>query len=279
MRAFAVVNMKGGVGKTTTAVHLAAGWARAGRRVLLVDSDPQGNAGHVLGAQGSNTIRELMLGEAALADTIVHDVRPGLDVITATPSAFALDTQLAGAVQRETILARRLHHLAGYDVVIVDTSPSLSLLAYNALLFATEIVVPVGMDSLAIVGARQTLDGVAEIRGLWPDRRLGLAAVVPVAVNPQTHATRAALAALEADPEMQPRLFPAGIRQCIDLTYAAAARQTIWEYAPKSRAAQDYEALVAFIDPAARREEGTAHAQGEEKTAAVLYSRAPAHGR
>lgn len=264
MRTLAVVNMKGGVGKTTTAVHLAAAWARAGRRVLLVDADPQGNAGLLLGAHGKNTIRELMLGNAALVDTIVRDVRPSLDAITATPAAFTLDAQLAGAVQRETILARRLRPLSGYDVVVVDTSPSLNLLAYNVLLFASEIVVPVAMDSLSVVGARQTLDGVAEIRALWPDRRMALVAVVPTAVTAQTHATRAALAALEADAEMQPHLFRAGIRQCIDLTYAAAARRTIWEYAPRSRAAEDYASLVAFVDPARRREEGPAHVEGQE---------------
>jgi chromosome partitioning protein len=269
MRTLAVVNMKGGVGKTTTAVHLAAGWARAGQRVLLVDADPQGNASHLLGARGARTILELMLGDATLPDTVVPDVRPGLDAITATPAAFTLDARLAGAVQRETVLARRLRDLSGYDVVVVDTSPSLNLLAYNVLLFAREIVVPVGMDSLAIVGARQTLDGIAEIRALWPDRHLELAAVVPVAVNPQTHATRAALAALDADPEIAPRLFRAGIRQCIDLTYAAAAHHTIWEYAPKSRAADDYAALLSFIDPAVRREEGAAHAAAEETTAVL----------
>lgn len=269
MRTLAVVNMKGGVGKTTTAVHLAAGWARAGRRVLLVDADPQGNAGHLLGAHGTQTIRELMLGEATLADTVVRDVRPGLDAITATPAAFVLDAQLAGAVQRETILARRLRELSGYDVVVIDTSPSLNLLAYNVLLFVGEIVVPVAMDSLSIVGARQTLDGVGEIRALWPDRPLALTAVVPVAVNPQTHATRAALAALDADPETRPRLFRAGIRQCIDLTYAAAAHQTIWEYAPKSRAADDYAALLDFVDPAARPGKEAAHAAAEATTAVL----------
>lgn len=269
MRTLAVVNMKGGVGKTTTAVHLAAGWARCGRRVLLVDADPQGNAGHVLGAHAARTIRELVLGDAKLADTVVHDVRPGLDVIVATPAAFTLDAQLAGTVQRETILARRLRDLSGYDVVVVDTSPSLTLLAYNVLLFVREIIVPVGMDSLAVVGARQTLDGVAEIRTLWPDRRLELAAVVPTAVNTRTHATRAALAALDADIETRPRLFRAGIRQCVDLTYAAATRQTIWEYAPKSHAAEDYVALLDFVDPAARRGEGLAHA-AKETTTAVL---------
>jgi chromosome partitioning protein len=272
MRTFAVVNMKGGVGKTTTAVQLAAGWARAGRRVLLVDADPQGNATRILGAHAPHTIRELMLGEVTFGETVARDVRPGLDTITAAPSAFTLDVQLAGVVQRETVLARRLRDLSGYDDVVVDTSPSLGLLAYNVLLFVGELVVPVGMDSLAIAGARQTLDGVAEIRALWPDRRLALAAVVPVAVNPQTHAARAAMAALEADGEIGARLFRPGIRQCIDLTYAAAARQTIWEYAPKSRAADDYGALMQFLDPAARREEGPIHAEGEAPADVVCTS-------
>jgi chromosome partitioning protein len=270
MRTIAVVNMKGGVGKTTTAVHLAAGLARRGRRVLLVDADPQGNVGHVLGVRAAQTIRELMLGEASAADATLAGVRPGLDVITASPSAFALDAQLAGAVQRETILRRRLSDAAGYDDVIVDTSPSMSLLAYNALLFASEIVVPVGMDALALAGARQTLAGVREIRTLWPDRTLRVTAVLPTSVNPQTHATRAALAALEDEPEMRGELFRPGIRQCIDLTYAAAAHQTIWEYAPRSRAADDYDAFVTFLAPAVRRvDTGVAHGEGEE-AAAIL---------
>jgi chromosome partitioning protein len=269
MRTVAVINMKGGVGKTTTAVHLAAGWARTGLRVLLVDADPQGNVGHVLDVRARATIRELMMGEASLEDTVVHDIRPGLDVVTARPSAFALDTQLAGVLQRETILARRLRALTGYDAVVVDTSPSMNLLAYNALLFVNEILVPVGMDALAVLGARQTLDGVAEIRALWPDRPLGIAAIVPTAVRPHTHATRAALAALQADASMRADVFGPGIRQCIDLTYAAAAHQTIWEYAPSSQAAHDYAQLLAFVDRGRGAEDGPVHAKGKEVEAVV----------
>ena len=247
MRTIAVVNMKGGVGKTTTAVQLASGLARRDRQVLLVDADPQGNIGHVLNLHPIRTIRDLMAGETALEDVIIRGVRPNLDVIGSNTGAFALEQQLAGAPQRETILSRRLRRASGYDYVIIDSSPSMGLLTYNTLLCADEVIVPVGMEPMALIGARQTMNGIAEVRDLWPDRGLELRAVLPMGVNPATRATRATLAALEQDAEFSRSLFRPGIRQCIDLTYAAARRQTIWEYAPASRAAEDYSALLEFI--------------------------------
>ncbi|HEV3058222.1 MAG TPA: AAA family ATPase [Vicinamibacterales bacterium] len=250
MLQIAIVNMKGGVGKTTTALHLAAGLARQGSRVLLIDADPQGNLGHALGVRVGPTIRELMVGEARVDEVIVRGVRERLDVIPSTPAAFGIDIQLAAAPSRETILARRLKGLSGYDAVVVDSSPAMSLLTYNALLFASDIIVPVGMDGMAILGARQTLAGVREIRNVWPDHRLDLTAVLPTSVNVTTNATRAAYEAFDEHAELRDRLYRRGIRQCIDVTYAITQGQTIWEYAPRSRAADDYDAFVGFVQNA-----------------------------
>lgn len=260
MRTMAVVNMKGGVGKTTTAVHVASGLAGRGRNVLLIDTDPQGNIGHALNLHPIRTIRDLMVGDATAEEAIIRAVRPHLDVIGANTSAFALEQQLAGAPQRETILSRRLRGVTGYDFVVIDSSPSMGLLTYNALLCANEVIVPVGMEPMALIGARQTLNGIAEARELWPDRGLEVRAVLPVGVNVTTRATRATMAALEADPELSRYLYPRGIRQCIDLTYAAAGRQTIWEYAPASRAAEDYAALVDVLEQPAAAESTRRHA-------------------
>jgi len=272
MLQIAVVNMKGGVGKTTTAIHLAAGLARRGSRVLLIDADPQGNVGHAFGVRHDRTIADLMLGEASFDDVVARGVRERLDVIPSTPAAFALESQLAGAPQRETILSRRLRPLDRYDAVIIDSSPAMNLLTYNALLFASDLILPVSMDGMAILGARQTLAGIHQIRELWPDRRLELLAVLPTSVNVSTNATRAAFDALADDAEMGSRLYRRGIRQCIDVTYAITQRQTIWEYAPRSRAAEDYDAFVQFVaegaDGVAAGRAGRAEA-GEEGSTVV----------
>lgn len=263
MLKIAVVNMKGGVGKTTTAVNLAAGFAARGRRVLLIDTDPQGNVGHALGVHPERGLLQLMLDEAQPADVIVTGVRDHLDIIVSNTEAFALERVLSGVTQRETILARRLRRLAHYDCLVVDTSPAMNLLTYNALLVANRAVVPVGMDPMALIGARQTLNGVLEVQDLWPDRELRLLAVLPTFVNPATIATRAALAALEADAQLSRVLVRPGIRQCIDLTYATARHQTVFEYAPKSRAAEDYGAFIDCVERDSVTEE-IGHGQQEE---------------
>lgn len=247
MKKISVVNMKGGVGKTTTAVHTAAGLARHGLRTLLIDADPQGNVAHYFGIKPARTIRELLLNENSPEDVILHNVRQNLDVILATTAAFSLERQLAGETQRETILSRRLRRLDGYDAAVIDTSPSMSLLTFNALLFADNLIIPVGMDLMSITGARQTMNGIAEVRALWPERALDILAILPMCVNAATLATRATYEAIETDPELHERLFSNGIRQCIDLTYAAARHETIWEYAPKSRGAADFDAFLETI--------------------------------
>ncbi len=263
MRRIAIVNMKGGVGKTTTAIHLAAGFAASGERVLLVDTDPQGTIGHTLRIRPARTLTDLLLNDDA-PSAITEHVRPNLDLICATPAAFALDAQLAGAMQRETLLARALLPLTGYDAIVLDTSPAMGLLTYNALMFATELVIPIGMEPMALVGARQTLDGVQQMRALWPSHPLRLRSVVPTAVNAGTHASRATLEALENDERMRDAVFTPGIRQCMDLTYATAEGQTIWEYAPRSRGAEDYTRLVASVRDAVSQGVENAHGEGTE---------------
>jgi chromosome partitioning protein len=145
----------------------------------------------------------------------------------------------------------------------------MGLLTYNALLYAGELVLPVGMEPMALTGARQTLDGVEQIRSLWPEHTLNVSAVVPTSVNLTTHASRVTLETLRQDPRLRDALFANGIRQCIDLTYATAAGQAIWEYAPHSRGAADYTALLDFMTSSDSGASHTAYGQIEKAQAVV----------
>src|SRR3954468_10042213 len=130
----AIVNMKGGVGKTTTSVNLAIGMASRGRRVLLVDMDPQGNVAHSLKIKANrNTIYDLMADDMVIDQVIRQEVRPNLDVIQRRKMAMGHENRLADETLREKIFKRRMRQVQQYDVVLVDTSPAMSLLSVNTL--------------------------------------------------------------------------------------------------------------------------------------------------
>src|SRR6185503_6338165 len=126
-RAIAVFNQKGGTAKTTTAVHLAAGLARAGRRVLLVDTDGQGNAGASLGITSERSLYHVLVMNLPYKDAVVP-ARPGLDLLPANETLAAAELYLSGQRQRDRVLASRLAGVTDlYDFVVLDCSPSLSL--------------------------------------------------------------------------------------------------------------------------------------------------------
>src|ERR1043166_9091697 len=143
--------MKGGVGKTTTSVNLAIGLANRGKRVLLIDMDPQGNVAHSLKIKANQkTIYDLMADDMVIDQVRRADVRPRMDVIPSSNVAFGLENRLAGETLREKIFSRRMRHVTGYDCVIVDTSPAMSLLTVNTLLYVDVVVLTVSMDQMAI---------------------------------------------------------------------------------------------------------------------------------
>jgi len=247
MRRIAVVNMKGGVGKTCTAVNLAMGLAARGRKVLLVDMDPQGNVAHSLRVRANqNTIYDLMANDMIIDQVVRQEVRPHLDVIPSNNVAFGLENRLAGETLREKIFARRMRSVTGYDFVIVDTSPAMSLLTVNTLLYVDTVLLVVSMDQMAIIGAVQSLAGLKRILAAFeaPEKTV---LVLPTMYNASTNGSRETLTALQSDPDLAPFLLPMMIRQDVKLSYAAAAKKSIWEYDPKTRAAEDYQRLVDYF--------------------------------
>jgi len=171
IRTIAIANQKGGVGKTTTAVNLAASLAAIGRRVLLVDLDPQGNATMGVGVDKNALERtgcDLLMGEASFADCILRldQPAPGLDLLPSNGDMTAAEVGLMQSGQRERALADALSGVAdAYDLVLVDCPPSLNMLTVNALVAADGVLIPLQCEYYALEGLSALLDTVEQIRG------------------------------------------------------------------------------------------------------------------
>jgi len=239
-RVVAVFNHKGGTGKTTSAVNLAAGMAKLGKRVLLVDTDSQGNVGFSLNLKAERSLYHVVVMGLGVAEAAIP-VRERFDVIASNESLAAAELYLAGRQNRDRVLARRLDAAkSAYDFIVLDCSPSLSLLNQNALVFADSVLVPVACDYLSLVGVRQVLRTVKNVNQLLyhPVQIWG---VLPTFYDPRARICREALGTLRehfGDRCLSP------IRATMKVKEAPSVGQTIFEYAPGSPASEDYLAVV-----------------------------------
>ncbi len=242
-RKVAILNQKGGTGKTTTAVNLAAGIADRGFETLLIDVDAQGNVGTSLGIRGERTLYHLLVDDKTKPEDVIVPVRGHLDVVTADATLAMAEVFLARVDSgRDRVLADKLAGLrAKYQYIVLDCGPSLSLLNQNALSFADEVLIPVSCDYLALVGVKQVLKTLKDI-----DKHLGhtvrISGVVPTFFDARTRLAREAVDTLSG--HFGERLYEP-IRRSTRLAEAPSHRQTIFEYAPDSPGAEDYRRLVA----------------------------------
>ena len=244
-RRIAVFNHKGGTGKTTTSINLAAGLAETGRRVLLVDADGQGNVGASLGIRGEKTLYHVLVNGLPVEEWVVP-VRDNLDVLTSNEMLAAAELYLAQRPNRDRILRERMGDRArGYDVIVLDCAPALSLMNQNALVYADSVLVPVACDYLSLVGVKQVLRTIKNVHRLLK-HDVELLGVVPTFYDVRNRISRDALTAMQK--HFGERCF-LPIRVNTKLREAPSAKQTIFEYAPTSHGARDYLKLVERILP------------------------------
>lgn len=243
MRTIAVINQKGGVGKTTTTLNIGAGLARQGKRVLLVDVDPQAHLTYSLGVAADQLERcllHLLAGEAGPEQTILH-VHENLDLLPASQRLLDLDQAPA---PKETLLRDSLDDIPGYDFVLLDCPPNLGLLSVNALAAAREVLIPLQTEFLALQSLSRLLRTVETVQaGLNPE--LAITGIAATRFSKQKKLNREVLKKIsEYFPD---QLFETRIRENVSLAEAPGFGQDIFSYRPRSNGAQDYRNLCREI--------------------------------
>ena len=250
MRIVAMVNQKGGCGKTTSAINTAAAFAELGKRVLLVDFDPQAHATIGLGYDSDSlekTIYDVVTrANTPLATVVIATGVPGLSLAPCSVLLASAELELIGRPGRELLLARALQTVRdSYDLCVVDCPPSLGILTLNALVTGTDVIVPVQMHYYALEGLRRLLETVRIIQQRFHPYAVENIGVLLTFIEERTTFCR------QIQQQMRevfgPLVFNTVIHRNIRLAEAPSAGESVLTYAPQSKGAADYRSLAAEI--------------------------------
>ena len=245
-RRIAVANHKGGAAKTTTAVNLAAGLAKRGRRVMLLDLDPQANASAWLGGGGDAGVYAILTDNRTVESQLTKSVIDGVALVTASPRLAGAERVLASELAAETTLKRRLQNadLSRWDYVIFDTPPALNLLTINALTAADEVLVPVEAHVLALSGVAQIVSTIELVQSRL-NPKLASPRFLLCRFDPRTRHSSEVRDSLTA--KFGAQVLTTIIRENVRLAEAPSFSEPIESYAPSSQGAVDYGALAMEI--------------------------------
>ncbi len=238
-----LLNHKGGVGKTTSAISIGAGLVELGRRVLLIDLDPQANLTLSLGlGRPKVTIYESMRGEAELEPI---EYREGFDIVTSSLDLSGAEMELINEAGREFILRELIDpHLLNYDYIIIDCPPSLGLLTLNALTSSHTVMIPLQTQFLALQGLVKIKQVVDKVR-FRLNKKLTIGGVIPTMYDSRKVLNRDVVETIQK--HFGDRVFKTFIRDNVALAEAPASGQDIFSYNKRSNGAKDYLALSREI--------------------------------
>ena len=244
-RTIVVANQKGGVGKTTTAINLAASLAELGKKVLVVDMDPQGNTTSGLGIdkeQAENTVYELMLEECSVEDAIMESEYENLSVLPSNINLAAAEIELVGAEEKEYILKKEIDKVKkNYDFVLIDCPPSLSMLTINAMCAADTVLVPIQCEYYALEGLSQLIHTINLVQDrLNPD--LEIEGVVFTMYDARTNLSMQVVENVKD--HLNQKVYKTMIPRNIRLAEAPSYGMPINLYDAKSAGAESYMALA-----------------------------------
>ncbi|WP_422360049.1 ParA family protein [Reichenbachiella sp.] len=242
-KVIAIVNQKGGTGKTTTTVNLGCALAKKGKKVLLVDLDAQGNLSYSLGIlEIEKSIGQVILGEVDFQDILVST--EGLDVAPAEIDLADVEINIAGELARESILKKILANTEGYDYILIDCPPSLSLLTINALNAAKWVIVPLQMEVLSLQGLDQIISTINQIKEVL-NEKLEILGLLPVMVDSRRKLSREIYEHIEENYNF--KIFNSRIRTNVRASEAPSFGESLISYAPTSNGAKDYMAFANEI--------------------------------
>ncbi len=237
----AIINQKGGTGKTTTTINLGSALSKTGKKVLLLDLDPQSNLSYSLAVTSPDaTLAEVFMGSKKLREILVE--QDGLWIAPGSNELVDVEISLVTQEEREKFLKKILAETKGFDYVLIDCPPSLSVLTLNALTAAHEVLVPLQMEVLTLQGLGQIMNTVNKVRNAF-NPKLKIKGVVVVMYDMRRKLSQEVLEYLREN--IKEKIFNTHIRLNVKLAEAPSFGKSVLDYDSSSNGAKDYQALAA----------------------------------